>query len=98
MAEVKEPSLIEHERKLTNGTSQLNTLYSTFKGTIDQLPIQDRDRAFVELNVLAQLDSLRQYTEVAEAMGTRNLQLHGIVYDAQSGEASRLLDGYETKN
>lgn len=77
--------------------SHLNTLYSTFKDTIDQLPVQDRDRTFVELNVLAQLRSLRQYSEVAEAMKTRDLQLHGIVYDAQSGEASRLLGGYETK-
>lgn len=79
------------------GNSQLNSLYSTFKGTIDQLPANDRDRAFVELNVLAQLRSLRQYTEIAEAIKSRDLQLHGIVYDIQSGGASRLLE-HETKN
>lgn len=78
--------------------SNLNPLHSTFKETINHLPVQDRDRTFVELNVLDQLRSLRQCTEVVEAIERRGLQLHGIVYDAQSGQASRLLEGYETKD
>ncbi|KAJ5202102.1 carbonic anhydrase [Penicillium cinerascens] len=76
-------------------SSKLDSLHSTHKDTIDQLPSTEHDRAFVKLNVLDQLRSLRQFPEVARAAKTGSLQLHGIVYDTKTGEASRLLETLE---
>lgn len=62
------------------------------KDAIDRLPETEHDRAFVKLNVLDQLRSLRQFPEVVDAAKSGSLQLHGIVYDTHTGEASRLLE------
>ncbi|OQE22311.1 hypothetical protein PENSTE_c010G01459 [Penicillium steckii] len=71
---------------------QLNALHSTFNGTIDHLSENHRDRAFVEMNVLDQLQSLRNFPEVRKATKLRGLQLHGFVYDSHSDKAFRLAD------
>ncbi|KAJ5111617.1 carbonic anhydrase [Penicillium argentinense] len=54
-----------------------------------------RDRAFVEMNVLDQLHSLRKFPEVADATKAGLLQIHGIVYDTKSGQALKLADGLQ---
>ncbi|KAJ5689636.1 carbonic anhydrase [Penicillium macrosclerotiorum] len=72
--------------------SKLDALHSQFKGTIDTLPSDERNQAFVELNVLDQLRSLRQFPEVSKAASEGNLQLHGIVYNLKSGKAQRLIE------
>ncbi|KAJ5580262.1 carbonic anhydrase [Penicillium hispanicum] len=74
--------------------NKLDSLHATHKHNIDQLPTTDRDRAFVELNVLEQLRSLRSFAEVASATESGALQLHGLVYDARAGTASRLLEAH----
>ncbi len=57
---------------------------------LDDLPLEQRDGRFVELNVLAQMVFLRSYPEVANAVETRGLKIHGIVYDRRRSEAVRL--------
>ncbi|KAJ6104750.1 carbonic anhydrase [Penicillium sp. IBT 18751x] len=78
-------------------SSKLNSLHSMHKHTIDQLPSSEHDHAFVKLNVLDQLRSLRRFPEVARAAKSGNLQLHGIVYDRETGKASRLLEDIEVE-
>ncbi|KAJ5222212.1 carbonic anhydrase [Penicillium citrinum] len=73
---------------------QLSALHSTFNGTINHLSETHRDRAFVEMNVLDQLQSLREFPEVQKATKLRGLQLHGFVYDAHTDKAFRLADGH----
>ncbi|KAJ6020953.1 carbonic anhydrase [Penicillium herquei] len=77
--------------------SKLDSLHSTHKDTIDQLPETEHDRTFVKLNVLDQLRSLRQFPEVVDAAKSGSLQLHGIVYDTHTGEASRLVEEPECR-
>jgi len=72
----------------------LSALHSTFNGTINHLSETHRDRAFVEMNVLDQLQSLREFPEVRKATKSRGLQLHGFVYDAHTDKAFRLADGH----
>ncbi|KAJ5993038.1 carbonic anhydrase [Penicillium sp. IBT 35674x] len=77
--------------------SKLDSLHSSHKDTFDQLPEAESDRAFVKLNVLDQLRSLRQFPEVFEAAKSGSLQIHGIVYDTHTGEATRLLEDPECR-
>lgn len=51
---------------------------------------EDRDRAFVEQNVLAQMRTLPDVPEVAAAMASRGLKIHGVVYDLRTNEAVKL--------
>ncbi|KAJ5710027.1 carbonic anhydrase [Penicillium malachiteum] len=77
--------------------SKLDSLHSANKHTIEQLPEEEHDRTFVKLNVLDQLRSLRQFPEVVDAAKSGSLQLHGIVYDTHTGEASRLVEEPECR-
>lgn len=52
----------------------------------DEGPTPSLVREAIELNVLAQLDNLRTHPAVAAALKRRALQLHGWVYDFESGE------------
>lgn len=45
-----------------------------------------RINALIEENVLAQLDNLRTHPSVASRIKSGNLQLHGWVYDIESGQ------------
>ncbi len=47
-----------------------------------------RHRAIVEQNVLLQLENLHTYDVVREALQTRELALHGWVYDLSTGRIS----------
>ncbi|KAJ5377060.1 carbonic anhydrase [Penicillium cosmopolitanum] len=80
-------------RQGLSGPCQLNALHSTFNNSVNHLSAYHRDRAFVEMNIFAQLHSLRKFPEVHNATKTRGLQLHGIVYDTNTGRAFRLADG-----
>jgi carbonic anhydrase len=57
---------------------------------LDDLPPEQRDDRFVEMNVLAQMLYLRSYPEVANAVESRGLKIHGVVYDRRRSEAVRL--------
>ncbi|KAJ5250877.1 hypothetical protein N7489_001287 [Penicillium chrysogenum] len=72
--------------------SKLNALYSAHED-INQLPVSERDRAFVELNVLDQIRSLRKRPEVANGIALGRLHIHGIVYDSEAETAYRLSEG-----
>lgn len=50
----------------------------------------ESDRRFVELNVLAQMQALANVPEVASAMGSRGLKIHGLVYDRSKNKIIRL--------
>ncbi|KAJ5162238.1 carbonic anhydrase [Penicillium capsulatum] len=67
--------------------SKLEALRATQSPSVDQLSPTQRDRSYVELNVLEQLRSLRKYPEVAGAIKRGKLQIHGIVYDSASEKA-----------
>lgn len=78
---------------MANGhPSTLNSLYAAHEEEINRVPVVDRDRYFVELNVLDQLSSLRKFTEVTDATKKGHLQLHGLVYDANAEKAYRILE------
>ncbi|KAJ5153002.1 carbonic anhydrase [Penicillium canariense] len=70
--------------------SKLDHLHAKHQHDIDQLPAVDRDSAFVELNILDQLRSLRNISEVADATRQGRLDIHGIVYDPTIGKALSL--------
>lgn len=53
----------------------------------------ERDRSFVELNILDQLRALRKFPEVTDAIGLGRLHLHGLVYDPETEKGYRLLEG-----
>lgn len=53
---------------LTVIISKLNSLYAAQEEDINQVPVTERDRSFVELNILDQLHSLRKITEVTDAI------------------------------
>ena len=57
---------------------------------LDDLPPEQRDGRFVEMNVLAQMLFLRRYPAVAIAVESRALKIHGVVYDRRRNEAVRL--------
>lgn len=44
----------------------------------------------MELNVLAQMQALANVPEVASAMGSRGLKIHGLVYDRSKNKIIRL--------
>ncbi|KAJ5951849.1 uncharacterized protein N7479_010262 [Penicillium vulpinum] len=71
--------------------SKLNALHSAYEEDINQLPLCERDRSFVELNILDQMRSLRKYPEVTDAITQGRLYIHGLVYDSQTEKISRLL-------
>jgi len=52
--------------------------------------VEERDRRFVELNVLAQMRALQSVPDVASAIDSRGLKIHGLVYDQNKNEAVRL--------
>jgi carbonic anhydrase len=54
-------------------------------------PAEERLHVLTELNVIAQLHSLRGHPSVVRGLRRGNLQIHGWVYDIASGEV-RLLD------
>ncbi|CAI7678946.1 unnamed protein product [Penicillium pancosmium] len=72
--------------------SKLNSLYAAHEEEINRVPVVDRDRYFVELNVLDQMRSLCKYTEVTDATKKGHLQLHGLVYDTNAEKAYRVLE------
>jgi carbonic anhydrase len=74
--------------------SKLNTLHSAHED-INQLPLSERDRVFVELNILDQIHSLRKLPEVANAGIRGRLHIHGIVYDSETEKAYRLSEGQQ---
>jgi carbonic anhydrase len=49
-------------------------------------PLDERLRVLTELNVVAQLHSLRAHPAVARALRRGSLRIHGWVYDIGSGE------------
>lgn len=53
----------------------------------------ERDRFFVELNILDQMRSLRKFTEVTDAIEQGRLHIHGLVYDTETEKAYRVLEG-----
>ncbi|KAJ5496423.1 hypothetical protein N7463_008410 [Penicillium fimorum] len=75
-----------------NSTNKLDALYSMHEEDINQLPVQERDRLFVELNVLDQLRSLRKFPEVTDAITLERLHIHGLVYDSETEKARRVLE------
>jgi carbonic anhydrase len=82
---------------LVNGHySKLNSLYAAHEEDINQAPVTERDRSFVELNVLDQLRSLRNFTEVIGAIKKGHLQIHGLVYDTKTERAYRMLEGQQS--
>ena len=84
----------ESVRSLVNGHySKLNSLYAAHEEDISQVPETERDRSFVELNILDQLRSLRKFTEVTDAIKKGRLQIHGLVYDTKAEKAYRVLEG-----
>jgi carbonic anhydrase len=56
-------------------------------------PADERLRVLTELNVIAQLQSLRAHPWVARGLRRGSLQLHGWVYDIASGEICSLDPG-----
>ncbi|OOQ90673.1 carbonate dehydratase [Penicillium brasilianum] len=74
---------------------KLDSLHAKHRHDIDRLPVIERDSAFVELNILEQLRSLRNISEVADATRRGNLDLHGIVYDPTIGRALSVNEGAE---
>jgi carbonic anhydrase len=54
-------------------------------------PMEERLSALTELNVLAQLQSLRSHPSVARSLRRGSLRIHGWVYDIPTGEI-RCLD------
>ncbi|KAJ5569129.1 hypothetical protein N7450_011615 [Penicillium hetheringtonii] len=72
--------------------SKLNSLYAAHEEYLNQDPAMERDRSFVELNVLDQLHSLRKFIEVTNAIEKGHLQIHGVVYDTNAEESYRVLE------
>jgi carbonic anhydrase len=52
--------------------------------------VPQADRRFVELNVLAQVRALQRVPEVASAVDSRGLKIHGLVYDKSKNETVSL--------
>ncbi|KAF2400917.1 carbonic anhydrase [Trichodelitschia bisporula] len=60
---------------------------------LEKLPSTDaRANRLAELNVVLSLEAVRQHPVVKEAMETRGLTIHGIIYDVPTGQL-RLLGG-----
>lgn len=74
----------------TRPCSKLNALRSECRGQLDGLAEGDSDRRLVELNVVAQMQSLANVPEVAGAMASRGLKIHGLVYDKSKNKVARL--------
>ncbi|MFL6427483.1 MAG: carbonic anhydrase [Acidobacteriaceae bacterium] len=53
-------------------------------------PVEERLHVLTELNVIAQLHSLRAHPAVARGLRRGSLQIHGWVYDIASGEVRSL--------
>lgn len=53
---------------------------------------EDRARRLSELNVLNSLETLRMNPTVIDAVKTRGLQLHGLIYDLEKGKLETLTE------
>jgi len=51
---------------------------------------EDKPRALAELNVLNSLNTLRSNPSVIEAIKSRGLKLHGLIYDLEQGKLENL--------
>jgi carbonic anhydrase len=59
---------------------------SKHNSVLDQIPdVKDKCDKLVELNVAAQVTNLKRNDRVSEAMRSRGLQVHGVVYDVSTG-------------
>lgn len=84
-------------RSLVNGhCSKLNSLYAAHEEELNRVPVVERDRSLIELNVLDQLRSLRKFAEVTDAIKKGQLQLHGLVYDTKAEKAYRVLEAQQS--
>ncbi|EPS26688.1 hypothetical protein PDE_01626 [Penicillium oxalicum 114-2] len=77
---------------------KLDSLHAKHRHLIDHVSASDRDAAFVELNILDQLRSLRGMSEVAEASRRGHLSVHGIVYDPRNGQALSINESGEEES
>ncbi|KAJ5569148.1 carbonic anhydrase [Penicillium hetheringtonii] len=75
--------------------SKLDSIHAKHHHETDQLPMIERDSAFVELNILEQLRSLRNISEVADATRRGHLDIHGIIYDPTIRRAFSLNEAAE---
>ncbi len=82
------PRYLQNANVVTD--SKLNALRSASEGQLGEAPVDQRDGRFVELNVLGQMRSLQSFPEIASAMESRGLTIHGIVYDRGKNEVVRL--------
>ena len=53
---------------------------------LDKLGEVQKNQLLVELNVKQGVETLRQNTDIIEAIKSRGLQVHGVVFDLSSGE------------
>ena len=66
-------------------------------GQLDGLAEDERDKLFVELNVLAQMQVLKKIPNIASAMRSRGLRVHGLVYDPSENKVVRLVEDVESE-
>jgi len=90
MAEVCHPLVHMHPQDIDIANSKLNALRSACEGQLEGSLEEERDRRLVEFNVIEQIQSLRIFPQVASAIGSRGLKIHGLVYDRSKNEAIRL--------
>lgn len=72
--------------KIDTWLQPLRQLRMQHAETLDKLNEDDRTKALVELNVKQGVETLKQNPDIIEAMNTRGLQVHGVVFDLSSGE------------
>ncbi len=77
---------------LINAYKAKERIDEKLKGLHIDVPAEQRRRLIVEENVRLQLEHLREYPFVRQAMTHRELRIHGWVYDMGTG-AIRVLSG-----
>ncbi|CAG8929329.1 unnamed protein product [Penicillium salamii] len=71
---------------------RLNSLHMSHESDLSQLPISERDRSFVKINVLDQLRILRTFPEVSEAIALGSLHIHGVVHDPERNLSHQIME------
>lgn len=72
--------------ELDNWLRHVREVKSNHNSILDKITdVKERCDKLVELNVAAQVTNLKRNDRVSEAIRTRGLQVHGVVYDVAAG-------------
>jgi carbonic anhydrase len=70
---------------------KISNLCSTHQHELESLADNDRNRHLVELNVIKQMEGVRDLLDIVSPEKNRRINVHGFIYDRKGHRADRIL-------